>query len=69
MMGVNGENRLKNLHSLLDKITTTIKKKKMQENNIDPTSVNSKEKWKIPMKIVAFCANRILELDDDKKTV
>jgi len=53
-MGVLGENKLKHLHKLLEKHVLAIKKRKMLENNQDPTSMGTKELWRIPFKIVAF---------------
>jgi hypothetical protein len=43
-----------------------VKKRKMLENNEDPTKTR-KEQWKIPYSMIAFAQNRIFELEDKPK--
>lgn len=64
------------LHNLLEKITLRIKKKKMletadqeQPTQIRKASLSRNEVWKIPYRIVAFCQNRIQQLEKDPELV
>jgi len=68
-MGVQNPKKLAYLHDILDRHSSAIKKRKMEEEKMDPASISNKEMWKIPYKIIAFVQNRLFELEDNKKIV
>ena len=57
------EKRLLHLHDTFDKQCKTIKLKKFIENGNDQLKLKKKEDFKIPINIIAFIQNRIIEID------
>jgi len=55
------EKFLMQLHGRFDEMSLKIKKKKMKEQDEDMSGLAaSKEQWQIPLRIIAFCKNRIM---------
>jgi hypothetical protein len=60
-VGLKNANRMKTLAKNFDDICASIKKRKMFENNADPSRINKAQAWRIPYKIIAFCEAQIAE--------
>jgi len=70
-IGLQNANKMFHLHNSFDKIALRIKKKKMLEPDFDPTKVTNSRNdlWRIPYRIIAFCENRIQQMERDPAMV
>ena len=73
-MGLLNPKKLKYLHDILDRQGVKIKNRKMRieeddvknhRQRLSPDNANANLQWRVPYKIIAFIANRILEFEDD----
>ena len=68
-MGLRGQHKLEYLAKQFDTMCEKIKRRKMFENNDDPTKLGKKEIWTIPFKLIAFIESRIMTFESDPQRV
>lgn len=68
-LGLKNALRMKTLAKKFDDVCAKIKKRKMFENNADPSKINKSQEWRIPYKVIAFIETQILEYDKSPEKV
>ena len=69
-IGALNPNRMLELHGVLDEICIKIAFRQMEANSEDASKLrNTDILWKVPIRIVSFCQNRIEELENNPQLV